>query len=40
MTILQNPNKIELDTNEFVDYIGDIFIRINRRENKRWHSNC
>ena len=32
--ILQNPNKIELDTNEFVDHIGDILVELMEKQIK------
>ena len=32
--ILQNPNNKELDTNEFVDHIGDILVELMEKQIK------
>lgn len=33
-TILQNPNLIDIDKNEFIDYIGDILLDILEKQIK------
>ena len=38
--VIKKPDNVDtLDNQEFIDYIGDILIRIIRRKIKRWYSN-
>ena len=32
--ILQNPNQIDIDKNEFIDYIGDILLEVLEKQIK------